>query len=64
MHIKNTEAYESFKETTAYKELQQFKQDLDVAKKNLKDELSGAQNPLLVASRDMLVINKTHTPLT
>ena len=34
----------------------QFKEDFELARKNMKDELSGAQNPLLVASRDILVI--------
>ena len=33
----------------------QFKEDFEIAKKNLKDEISQAQNPLLVASRDILV---------
>jgi len=55
-HIRNSEAYSNYKSSNAYKELMQFKDDFNVARKNMKDELSGAQNPLLVASRDILVI--------
>jgi len=54
-HIKNTEAYSNLIKSDAYKEVLQFKDDLDIAKKNMRDELSAAQNPLLVASRDVLV---------
>jgi hypothetical protein len=60
-HIHNSEAYSNYKASNAYQELQQFKDDFEIARKKMKDELAGAQNPLLVASRDILVfkIHKT-----
>jgi hypothetical protein len=53
-HIKHSEAYITYRNSDTYKELEQFKKDFDVARKNMQDELSAAQNPILVASRDIL----------
>lgn len=55
MHIRNSEAYHNYLESNAHKELMQFKDDFKAARKNLGDGLAGAQNPLIVAGRDILV---------
>ena len=56
-HIKNSETYNNFRESEAYQELEQIKVDYNVARKNLRDELSGSQNPFVVVSRDLMVNN-------
>lgn len=53
--MKQTSAYESYLESDLHKEVVQFKEDYEEAKRNLTDEINNSQVPFIVASRDIAV---------
>jgi len=53
--MRNSELYQNYRESDAFKELEQIKLDYKEARKNLRDELSASQNPFVVVSRDLMV---------
>lgn len=53
-HIKTTEAYKTFRESSQFKDYQEFREDLKIATANVKEGLEMSQNPLIMMSRDIL----------
>jgi len=52
--IKNTEAYDKVKTTNTYKEYEQFKEDLDVIKVNIRENISMSYNPAVIVAKDLV----------
>lgn len=53
--IKKTEAFGKIKESSTYKEYEQFKDDLKAIKSNIKDNISMSYNPAIVVTKDLMV---------
>lgn len=53
--IVNSEMYEKMKKTSTFKEYEQFKEDLEVVKQNLQDNISTSYNPFIVVTKDLFV---------
>lgn len=53
--IVKSEAYSKLKETNTFKEYIQFKEDLQVIKTNIQDNISVSYNPAVIAMKDLAV---------
>lgn len=53
--IKSSQAYEQVKKSDTYKEYEQFKEDLDVIKTNIRDNISMSYNPAVIVGKDLMV---------
>ena len=51
----NSESYSKLKSSENYKEYEQFKEDLEVIKSNIKENIVMSYNPLIVAGKDIFV---------
>jgi len=53
--IKTSEAYSQVKKSNTFKEYEQFKDDLDVIKSNIKDNIAMSYNPAVIVAKDLVV---------
>lgn len=53
--IQNTKTYENVTKTSSYKEYEQFKEDLQVIKHNIKENIAMSYNPAVIVAKDLIV---------
>lgn len=53
--IKQTKTYDAVKKSDTYNEYLQFREDLDVIKSNIKDNISLSYNPAVILAKDLVV---------
>lgn len=53
--VKQSESFSSLKDTSIYKEYEQFKDDLNVIQTNIRDNISMSYNPAVIFAKDVFV---------